>query len=164
MDRLLVFCLLDRALPYEKVCKAFEALDSKGLTTKDTIKAASLKEIVDILKSTGFRFPNQTGKFIKDFGETEIDLKTASREELTKIKGIGMKLASMFLRDTRGEEYAVIDIHIKNFLKERGQFTNNYLKDEVTLKEIAKKMELSIAELDFIIWESRRIGNRKKER
>jgi len=152
-------------MPYEKVCKAFEALDSASLTNRRGIQEAPLSKIKGVLKGAGFRFPNQTGEFIKKFGDNPIDLTSATREELiAKIPGIGMKLSSMFLRNTRGEKHAVIDIHLKRFLAERGLLTNDYLKDEMSLKKIAKEMGLTIAELDFAVWEERRIGNKKKNK
>lgn len=165
LDKLLVFCLLDRAMPYENVCKTFEILDKKGLTLRENIRKAPLSEIVKVLKEAPFRFPNQTGRFIKAFGESEIDLSKVTREELvSKIPGIGMKLASMFLRNTRGEDYAVIDVHLKRYLKEQGKLRKNYLENEKILKEIARKRGMSVAELDFLIWEGRRIGNKKKRK
>lgn len=164
LDRLLVFCFLDRATPYEKVCLAFNNLDREGLTVRKNLRKASLNKIVKILKDSGYRFYNQSAVFIKEFGKNKIDLRTATREELTKIPGIGMKLASMFLRNTRGEDYAVIDVHLKRFLKEKGKLGKNYLENEKNLKEIAKEMGMSVAELDYLVWEERRIGNRKKKK
>jgi len=150
-------------MPYDHVCATFEALDKAGLTFRENIKGTPLSEIVKVLSNSPFRFPNQTGKFIKLFGDNPIDLSTATREELVaKIPGIGMKLSSMFLRNTRGEKYAVIDVHLKNYLAERDLLTNDYLKDELSLKKIAKEMGLTIAELDFAIWEKRRVKRKKK--
>lgn len=143
---------------------AFNALDTKGLTIRENIQRTSLFDITKTLKSVGFRFPNQTGSFIKRFGDNPIDLETADRREIvTKIPGMGMKLASMFLRNTRGETFAVLDIHIKNFLKEMGKLTENYLENEKNFFKIAEDLGVSPKELDFRIWEERRIGNRKKK-
>jgi len=150
-------------MPYEKVCKAFDALELADLTIREKLREAPLEKIVLVLKSTGFRFPNQTGNFLKNFGENNIDLSTAPREEIAKIKGIGMKLASMFLRNTRGEELAVIDVHIRNFLKEHNALGKNYLESETNFKKIADQLGMKPSELDFYIWEQRRIGNRKKK-
>lgn len=151
-------------MPYENVCRTFETLDKAGLTLRKNIRKASLEDIASILSSCPFRFPLQTGRYIKLFGDNPIDLASATRKELvTKIPGIGMKLASMFLRNTRGKDYAVIDIHLKRFLKEKGKLRNSYLENEKILKEIAKKKGMSVAELDFLVWEERRIGNRKRK-
>ena len=148
-------------MPYEKVCKAFDNLDKFGYTTRAGIREVSERHLADCLKMTGFRFPNQTGRFIKLFGDNPIDLKYTTRDSLVKdVKGIGMKLASMFLRNTRGDQVAVIDVHIINFLKERGEYQGSYLKDEATLIKIANDNDISIHDLDFIIWEDRRVGNK----
>lgn len=121
LESMIVFCLLDRAIPYERVCVTWEALRDNNMVTRNGIRDSTLEEIVKVLKSVSFRFPNQTGGFIKEFGDNPIDLRTANRQELVKnIKGIGMKLASMFLHRTRGETYAIIDIHIKRWLEEQG--------------------------------------------
>jgi len=163
LERFLVFCMLDRAMPYEKVCRAFDALNRKDLTLRKNLKKVSLDEIVETLRKEGFRFPNQTAKFLKAFGDNPIDLSTATREELTKIPGIGMKLASMFLRNTRGSEFAVIDVHVRNFLREHNALGKDYLESERNFKEIARKLGKTIHELDFEIWEKRRVGNRRRK-
>lgn len=151
-------------MPYENVCVTFEALDKAGLTVRENIKKTSLGDITKLLSECPFRFPRQTGKFIKLFGDNPIDLSSATREELiAKIPGIGMKLASMFCRNTRGEQFAVIDVHIKSYLREQGKLSKSYLENEETLKEIALDLGLTVGELDFIIWENRRIGNKKKK-
>ena len=62
-----------------------------------------------------------------EFSNNTINLRTATRDELVKnVKGIGYKLASMFLRNTRGEEYAVMDVHTKRYLKELGYDTKEF--------------------------------------
>lgn len=72
--------------------------------------------------------------------------------------GIGMKLASMFLRNTRGDDYAVIDVHIRRYLEERG-ITGNYLHLENEFRKIAESQGKSVTELDLEIWNERRVGN-----
>lgn len=164
LDRFLVFCLLDRAMSYEKVCVAFNALDQVGFTERKIIKKTSLEEIVRVLKQAGFRFPNRTGGYIKLFGNNTINLSIATREEIvTQIPGMGMKLASMFLRNTRGEKVAVLDVHIKNYLKERNLLGKKYLESEKNFLELAKKMGIPAQDLDHAIWQKNRIGNRIKE-
>ena len=78
---------------------------------------------------------------------------------LTKIKGVGMKLASMFLVRTRDAEHAIIDIHIKRWLQERDLWHNKYEEAEKNFAAEAVKMGMSVKQLDLIVWEERRIGN-----
>lgn len=162
LDKMFIFCMLDRAMPYEKVCNAFNCLDTFGLTIRRHLRDTTEENLVDLLKSTGFRFPNQTAKFLKEFSVNPIDLRTASRDEIVKnVKGIGYKLASMFLRNTRGINYAVIDVHIKNYMSELGYDINKSYKElEKDFYNVAKELNLDPYTLDMEIWQNRRIGNR----
>lgn len=168
LEKLLVFCLLDRAMPYEKVCKVFDWLNRISLTTRKGIKESGygIKELSLALstKEAGHRFPNQTAKFLHAFSKSTYNLRTITRDELmTEQPGLGYKLASMFLRNTRGEDYAVLDVHIKRWMEERGFNPDAPYKDlEHAFLMLAKGMGKTAYELDMEIWEERRIGNRKK--
>src|SRR3989304_4425917 len=117
LDEFMVFCILDTACPYEMVCKVFDALRESGMTTRKGIMHWREDMIEKTLKKAGYRFPKQHASRIKKFGYSSIDLRTATRKELVDdITGIGMKLASMFLRNTRGKDYAVIDVHTERWL------------------------------------------------
>lgn len=170
LDKFLVFCLLDRAMPYEQVCKIFQWLDYIGLTTRTGIKASGYgpKELANALSCEGtkHRFPNQTAKFIYAFSLSNVDLRNASREELMeKLPGLGYKLASMFLRNTRKEDYAVIDTHIKRWMEQRGFNPNAPYKDlEKAFLYIARGMGKTAYQLDMEIWQENRVGNRRKKK
>jgi thermostable 8-oxoguanine DNA glycosylase len=156
LENLMVFCILDRAMPYEKVCKAYDTLREHGLDTKQGLSSVSKERIAELLSSSGFRFPNQTANFLKGFSGNAIDLRNASRTELCSIKGIGMKLASMFLNRTRGTQYAIIDIHIKRWLDERGLLSKNYLTSERNFIREAEKLGMTPDQLDYQIWNTNR--------
>jgi thermostable 8-oxoguanine DNA glycosylase len=164
LERMMVFCLLDRASPYPTVCRCFNLLDDCGLTTRAYIRKQDYPYkgrewlIDNRLRLGGYPFPNQTAKFITEFAWNEINLRTCTREELVeKVNGIGYKLASMFLRNTRGTQYAVIDVHIKNWLVEHGyKLSSNYKKmEEIFIKE-AEKRNKTPYDFDMEIWEERR--------
>jgi thermostable 8-oxoguanine DNA glycosylase len=159
LDKFLIFCMLDRAQPYAKVCKAFDALSKEGIVSRTVLEFTSVEEIASILKSTGYRFPNQTARFLHEFGKNQIDLKTATRDDLVKnIKGIGPKLASMFLRNTRGAVMAVLDIHTRRWMAEKGYDPKMpYDKLEAAFIEEAKKLGKDPRTLDLEIWEERRL-------
>jgi N-glycosylase/DNA lyase len=162
LERMMIFCMLDRAQPYEKVCKIFDTLNKADMTTRLGLWNHTSTEIVSTLKTAGHRFPNQTTKFLKGFSESDIDLRTATRDELVRtLSGIGYKLASMFLRNTRGEEYAVLDIHVKRWLKEKGIPFKKYKDQERAFLSFARAMGKTPYELDMEIWQERRIGNKK---
>jgi len=157
LDKFLVFCLLDRAMPYTRVCEIFDELDSYDMTIRDSIKNKTLNEIREILKKNGHRFPNQTSTYIKEFGNSTIDLRNISRDELiSKVRGIGLKLASMFLRNTRGDKVAVIDRHIRNWLKEQGIEEQSYKKLEIEFLKKCEELNKNPYELDIEIWQLRR--------
>lgn len=171
LDEFMVFCILDTACPYEMVCKAFDALREMSMTTRRGIIPWREDMIEKTLKKAGYRFPKQHAGRIKEFGYNSIDLRTATREELVdSITGIGMKLASMFLRNTRGEDYAVIDVHTERWLMSelmkthRGKIKppKTYEEKERYFKEIAKAKGKTTKELDLEIWQKMRIGNRKQ--
>lgn len=172
LDEFMVFCILDTAVPYEMVCKTFDALKANNMTTRREIKNYHVSDIVKVLKSAGYRFPKQHAKRLWMFGYNDINLKTASREDLVKnIKGIHYKLASMFLRNTRGLDYAVLDVHtrrwLRSYLHENSKLSTNeihkltYAEEEDYFKAIAKLLGTTTKDLDLKIWQENRVGNRK---
>jgi len=166
LDKFMVFCLLDRAMPYEKVCKVFDWIDRLGLTTRKGIRDSgySIQELALALHTKGesHRFPNTTARFLYQFGRNRIDLRRATREEIVDhVLGMGYKLASMYLRNTRGEKYAVLDIHVRRWLAEKGIKGKNYKDLEAKFLVKCKELGQSPYDLDLKIWQERRIGNRK---
>ena len=170
LDEFLVFCIIDTAVPYEMVCRTFDELKKMKMTKRKDIMKWREDMIENALKRAGYRFPKQQAGRIKAFGYSSIDLKKATREELVRdIKGIGMKLASMFLRNTRGHQYAVIDVHtdrwIERELKAYDQWRPkmSYEEKEKAFINFAKILGKTPMELDLEIWQKNRIGNRKKK-
>lgn len=160
LEHHMVFCVLDTACSYLKVCEAFNALKKHGLITRKALQKANQNELIIILKNVGYRWANQKAYYLKDFGSNSINLKTATRKEIVdSVLGIGMKLASMFLRNTRDEEYAVMDIHTKRWLYERIEKPYNslsYEKEEELFKSAAELAGKTVAQLDYEIWNERR--------
>lgn len=147
-------------MKYEKVCECWEVLDKANLNTRATLKNASQESISYLLQEAGCRFPIQKAKYLSEFGRNDIDLRVATRTQLVReIKGVGMKLASMFLNRTRGAEYAIIDIHVKRWLQEQGIWSDNgpYQLNETAFWLKAHGMGLTPTELDNKIWEERRL-------
>ena len=164
LEGLMIFCLLDRANLYETVCRCYNILEAYGLVTRKGIQVTAVEQIEMCLRSGGHRFPKQTAESIKAFGDNQIDLRVASRQDLVdNVKGIGWKLASMFVRNSRKEEVAVVDVHIKNFLRRCG-----YEIDKMTYSEIenlfmclADSLGVSVIDLDLEIWNASRHGHQK---
>lgn len=87
-------------------------------------------------------------------------LRTVTRDELVKIKGIGLKTASFFLQYTqRGHRFAVLDTHILKHMKSLGydvpkSTPNNkqYLRLESEWLSLLDKSGLDYSEADLNVW------------
>jgi thermostable 8-oxoguanine DNA glycosylase len=81
-------------------------------------------------------------------------------QELESVKGIGPKTARFFLLHSRpNQEIAVLDTHILHWMRDNGikapkttPSGEKYLKFEKMFIDIAKKNDISIADLDLRIW------------
>ena len=165
-EKFFVFCQLNRAIPYPKLCDVFDVLMEKywrdniyGSFIISVYPARNEIRIAEVLEKAGHRFPNQTAEFMVANGWVDaIFLKSCTREEMVHhCKGFGYKLASLFLRNTRGENYAVIDTHIKWFLEKVGiDMKLSYLELEGEFGKIARMREMSMYALDMKIWQERR--------
>ena len=170
LDEMMVFCILDTSIPYEKCCQAFDALKKQGMTKKKGLREASQRDIKLVLQEVGYRWANQKATYLKEFSKNDIDLIHVSRDELVKsVKGVGMKLASMFLRNTRGNQYAVIDVHTDRWLQKNYNFPDDvykkmkYEEKEKWFIEASEFLDKTPMELDLEIWQENRIGNRRKK-
>lgn len=165
IERLFIFCQLDRAMSYEKVCDVFENLEASGFTKFSRIRVSDPDTLGLVLKEAGHRFPRQTAGFLCCNAEKfEVsDLKEMTRDEIAdNIKGFGYKLASMFWNRLHDDyRHAIIDVHVNRFLEERGVSSNSYKEREKHLKEIAQEKDMTLEELDWQIWNDNRIGNRQ---
>lgn len=163
LETRMIFAILDRAQSYGKVVAAFNALKAEGIINRSIIKNTTTEEeIAKILKSVGYRFPNQTAKHIYEFGSNITNLRTATRDELVEnINGVGPKIASLFLRNTRGENVLILDIHVKRWLAERGYDTTKPYEDlEKDFIAEAKKLGKDPRDLDLEIWQERRVKSK----
>ena len=153
--RELVFCILTAGTSAELGIKTINHLG-------DIIFSGSEEEIQKRLKEV-YRFHTIRAGYIfnarKDFHKINIDSENVRDLLVENIKGIGMKEASHFLRNLGFKDFAIIDFHIVDILSKYGLIKkpktltkNKYLEIEGILKEIAKKTDLSLAELDLYLW------------
>lgn len=129
----------------------------------------SLEQLSDKLKEYGHRFPNTRANFIylsrtyKDNLKEELfknKTEENKRDWLVKnIKGLGYKEASHFLRNIGYKDLAIIDFHIIDILVDNKKIEKpktitkaKYLEIENILRKLAKKVNLSLAELDLYLW------------
>ncbi|MBM3309287.1 MAG: hypothetical protein FJY77_03450 [Candidatus Altiarchaeales archaeon] len=75
------------------------------------------------------------------------------------VKGLGLKEASHFLRNIGFKDYAIIDFHIVDLLVEynlvkrpKSMNSKSYLSIEDTLRRIACRLDMNLAELDLYLW------------
>ncbi|OIO80303.1 hypothetical protein AUJ84_03985 [Candidatus Pacearchaeota archaeon CG1_02_32_132] len=155
----LCFCILT-ANSKQKTAEIIEkSLNSKLLTIPQ-------EELAQFIRNNKHRFHNNKAKYIVEarqhypIREKLSDNELNNREWLVKnIKGIGMKEASHFLRNTGSTSLAILDRHIINIMAEHDLIEKPksltpkiYLEIERTFNNLAQKMNMSSAELDLNLW------------
>jgi N-glycosylase/DNA lyase len=158
----LCFCILVANFSMQKTFEIWKEIGINFLKL-------SKEEISKKLKELGYRFYNKRAEYIIEargkIDKLEEILKSKDefkiREELVKnFKGIGWKESSHFLRNLGYKNFAILDRHVLKTLKDFGiikeipKSLNKkiYLEIESKLKEIAKKLNMSLAELDFYLF------------
>jgi N-glycosylase/DNA lyase len=144
------FCILTANFNAERGIEIQNKINDGFFTLSEEKLALRLREL-------GYRFPNVRASYIVEARKHKLEL---DRDWVVKnIKGLGMKEASHFLRNVGFEDYAIIDFHIvdilvDNKLIERPKNLNakKYIEIENVLKELGKKVELNMAELDLYLW------------
>ncbi len=125
-------------------------------------------ELTKKLKELGHRFPKTRAEYIVEARNHKDSLKkvlrspdeTGTREWLVKnVKGLWYKEASHFLRNIGYENLAIIDFHIIDILdrhkvieRPKTLTRKRYLDIEMVLKKLAKRLGMSLAELDLYLW------------
>jgi len=164
----LCFCLLTANSSAITGIKIQAYVGSEGFSSMD------INSLTDIFSSLGHRFAHQRAERIvkarEKWEKIEKLLKSVTdsyklREFLCnpesefKIKGLGYKEASHFLRNTGCKDIAIVDRHIYRFLVEEGLYPpvksltpRRYKEIEKVLGEICARLELTQAELDLYIF------------
>lgn len=158
----LCFCILTANSTAERCITVQEKMG-------DGLLSMPQPEMQKKLRDNGCRFHTKRSEYISEAREHAGSLRetlssfknsTEAREWLAEnIKGIGYKEASHFLRNIGYDDLAIVDFHIVDILNRHGlaespktMTKNAYLKIENTLKGIAEKTGLSLAELDLYLW------------
>ncbi|GBD02829.1 putative N-glycosylase/DNA lyase [bacterium HR19] len=123
------------------------------------------KEIADILKKMGHRYPEIRARYIVLARQFDIGkvLKEKSgkraREIVINLKGLGMKESSHFLRNIGYDDIAIVDRHIYRFLvrhnlvPEKNSISPSlYLLCEKTLENISAELGIPLSALDLFIF------------
>ncbi len=158
----LCFCILTANFNAERAIRIQEKIGNGFLTF-------SQEKLAEELKKLGHRYPKTRARYIAEARKYKNSLKKIInsfederklREWLVKnIKGIGYKEASHFLRNVGFKNLAIIDFHILKLLtkhklarKPKTLTRKKYLEIERKLRKMAKKLNLSLAELDLYLW------------
>ncbi len=162
----LVFCLLTAYSSAERGQLCVDAL-----CDCDALLHGSLSAVAETLRCQGHRFAERRAEYIVEARRLAPDLKgiiqglgstKVAREWLVRnVKGLGWKESSHFLRNIGYLDVAIIDRHILSNLRDYGLVSNEgskgltkkrYLKYERILGEVAKRVGMSLGELDLYLW------------
>jgi N-glycosylase/DNA lyase len=158
----LCFCILTANFNAERSIRIQEEIDDGFLTFSEP-------ELAKMLKKFSHRYPNTRAKYIVEARKYKDILKEIiksfnNENELRmwlvkNIKGLGYKEASHFLRNIGFNNVAIVDFHIIDILTRYKLIRRpkiltkmKYLEIENFLMKIAKKLNLSLAELDLYLW------------
>jgi len=152
----LAFCIStanSSALAGLRFQKALEDIDLNSL---------SVDKIAKLMAEAGVRFAKRKAEYLKmaierfDIVESALKLDDFhARKLLLKIKGLGMKESSHFLRNVGRKDLAILDRHILRWLKAKGydfKLPKDYIKAEDVLRFFASSRGMSLAEFDLLIW------------
>jgi N-glycosylase/DNA lyase len=156
------FCILVANSSMEKTLRIWKEIG-------DDFLKLTKEELSQRLKQLGYRFYNKRAEYIIEARSRinlleeilKIDDEFKIREKLVKnFKGIGWKEASHFLRNLGYKNFAILDRHVLRTAKKFGIIREiprslnkkAYFEIEERLREIAKSLNISLAELDFYLF------------
>ncbi len=158
----LCFCLLTANFSATGGIKIQKEIDDGFLHLSEEKLAKKLFEL-------GHRFPNARARYIFEARKHKNSLKenigsfqdeNKKREWVVKnVKGLGFKEASHFLRNIGYKNLAIIDFHIVDLLVRNGLIESpktitpkKYVEIENILRELARKTNTNLGELDLYLW------------
>lgn len=165
----LAACLLGGfGMPAELGLAAYRRLRDRGLLNGQPTATELERSLSEVLLVDGrprcYRFPKQRAIFLAGClanldGFVESDGDGSLRDQLTAMRGIGLKTASWIVRNYRGSnEVAIIDVHLLRAGRHIGLFPSDWLPSkhyrqlEVKFLEFAAALETPASLLDGLIW------------
>lgn len=157
----LCFCILTANAKQKTGAAIQSQINAEGF------KTLSQETLANLIKLNKHRFHNTKAKYIvgaRKFSNIKNIVKemteTEAREWIVdNIKGLGMKEASHFIRNTGGQNLAILDRHILALLAENDIIekpakitVQNYKEIETKFTDMASKLRMSPAKLDLILW------------
>ncbi len=160
--RELCFCILTANFSAERSMRIQQEVGDGFLTLSES-------ELAWRLRKLGHRYPEARAKYIVEARWIAEELKgiiESFRSQLElrdwlakRIRGIGYKEASHFLRNIGFTDLAILDTHVLSILESYGitekpktLTRKRYLEIEGKLKKIAEKLRITLAELDLYLW------------
>jgi thermostable 8-oxoguanine DNA glycosylase len=142
--------------------------DVPGEMPFDRIKTIIAQgQLENRVRNSGHRFPTKTIRSLQDtialYDRGQLNLRTATVEDLKKIHGCAEKTSRFFILHSRAnQQLAVLDVHILNWLRHLGfskvpQLTPTgrlYRHFETIFLKIAERLDMSVSDLDFSIWQA----------
>ncbi len=160
----LCFCILTANFNAERAIRIEKLLEKDFLTLSEKKLTKKLKELGHRYPNTRVRYIVEARKKLKELVKILHDKNTDEAEKrewiVKNIKGLGYKEASHFLRNIGYKNLAIIDFHILDLLlknsfieeKPKSLTKKRYLEIENILRNLAKKLEIDLAELDLYLW------------
>ena len=157
----LCFCILTANAKQKTGATIQNQLSAQGF------KTLSQESLAELIKVNKHRFHNTKAKYIvkaREFANIKSIILDKTEQQardwlVESINGIGMKEASHFLRNTGGQNLAILDRHILSLLAEHNIITKprklsvqNYLEIEHKFTEIASTLRMTPAKLDLFLW------------
>ncbi|MDK2795043.1 MAG: N-glycosylase/DNA lyase [Archaeoglobaceae archaeon] len=146
----LAFCIATANSSAKAGLKFQKALEELEISKLD------VEELEKLLRSSGVRFHRKKAYYIHHAVEKLQKHKFEFDRDflVSEFYGLGFKEASHFLRNVGIENVAILDRHILRWLgiEKKCMTRRRYLEAEKRMKEIALAHQLSVAELDLLIW------------
>ncbi|MFP4524613.1 MAG: N-glycosylase/DNA lyase [Candidatus Woesearchaeota archaeon] len=164
---------------FSELCFCLLAANAKGTTAakiqeelgKDKLLTLTQPALAQAIQSHGHRFHNTKASYIAEarkHGDLKQTIKEKTAEDVKEardwlarnVKGLGMKEASHYLRNTGHDGVAIIDRHVKALMEEHGHVRadgkaltpKRYLALEKTFARLAAEAGMTIAEFDLYCW------------
>ncbi len=173
----LVYCILAGSKVNTKIVqKAYKNLiefePEKALFTNLILRPDCIEYLKSTLKMSGYRFYNSKAEAIvnaaffynRNFSSLEndeIDPKKLRASLVRNVNGIGIKIATHWLRNI-GFDFPIVDVHTRNILikagvldgkfKKQSLSTNQYLFVEKIMFDLSKKLSKPAGSLDYALW------------
>ncbi|WPM32386.1 endonuclease III domain-containing protein [Hydrogenobacter sp. T-2] len=131
-DEVIIGTVLTQNTSWKNVEKALENLKREGELSLEFVRKVSLERLKELIRPSGFYNRKAIRlKTVAEFIKPTDKVKTLSREELLRVKGIGTETADAILLYAGGGLSFVIDKYTQRFMKRFMGIDMNYdeLKD-----------------------------------